>query len=191
MFLRDAGARRESMEKKLAVWLYSLEWARTDEPQPILDAGAQWLREHLPQPRRMTLCWGDARLPNMLFRDLRVVAVLDWEMAFVGDPEADLAWWLFLDWNHSDGYGIERLKGFPGRDETIARYQELTGTRVENLFFHEVFGAFRFGAIMARVAVIMREAGLPMPTEDFASNNPCTHRLADLLGLPRPDETRS
>ena len=39
---------------------------------------------------------------------------------------------------------------------------------------------------MARVATTMREAGLTMPSEDFASNNPCTRRLAYLLGLPQP-----
>ncbi|RMD84328.1 MAG: phosphotransferase family protein [Candidatus Dadabacteria bacterium] len=187
-FLGAPSNPREAMERELAVWLDYFEWARDEEPQPILEAGAAWLREHLPTPARMTLCWGDARLPNMLFRNLEVVAVLDWEMAFIGDPIADVAWWLFLDWNHSDGYSIPRLPGFPGREETLARYEELTGFRVENLHYYEVFGAFRFGAIMAKVAQIMREAGLPMPSEDFASNNPCTHRLADLLGLPRPGQ---
>ncbi len=185
-FLGDPSDPRDAMERELKVWLDYFEWARDEEPQPVLDAGAKWLQENLPTPARMTLCWGDARLPNMLFRDLEVVAVLDWEMAFIGDPIADLAWWLFLDWNHSDGYGIPRLEGFPSREETIARYEELTGTKVENLHYYEAFGAFRFGAIMAKMAQIMRAAGIPMPTEDFASNNPCTHRLADLLGLPRP-----
>jgi len=175
-----------AMDVQLDYWDGYFQWARTDESQPVLDAGLAWLRANRPQPTRTALCWGDSRLGNMLFRDFRVTAVLDWEMAFLGDPEADLAWWIFLDWNHSDGYGIPRLPGFPSREETVARYEALTGTRVANLHYYEAFASFRFGAIMARVATIMRAAGLPTPSDDFASNNPCTRRLAQLLGLPEP-----
>ena len=62
-----------------------------------------------------------------MFRDDRVVAVLDWEMAFLGDPEADLAWWCFLDWANNEGYGGPHLDGIPGKEETLARYAEITG----------------------------------------------------------------
>jgi aminoglycoside phosphotransferase (APT) family kinase protein len=187
-FLGDAWSPRAAMDAQLDYWADYFEWARTAERQPILDHSLQWLRRNRPTPARTALCWGDSRLGNMLFKDFEVTAVLDWEMAFLGDPEADLAWWLFLDWNHSEGYQIPRLEGFPTREETVARYQKLCGRRVENLFYYDVFAAFRFGAIMARVATIMRESGLPMPTEDFASNNPCTRRLSDLLELPAPGQ---
>jgi aminoglycoside phosphotransferase (APT) family kinase protein len=185
-FLGDAWSPRAAMDAQLDYWAGYFEWARTAEPQPILDHSLLWLRNNRPTPVRTALCWGDSRLGNMLFKDFEVTAVLDWEMAFLGDPEADLAWWLFLDWNHSEGYQIPRLEGFPARDETVARYERLSGRRIENLHYYDVFAAFRFGAVMARVATIMRENGLPMPTEDFASNNPCTRRLADLLDLPAP-----
>jgi len=185
-FLGTAGDPTAAMDAQLDYWRGYLEWARTDEPQPVLDAGLAWLEKHRPVPERIALCWGDSRLGNILFRNFEVEAVLDWEMAFLGDPEADLAWWLFLDWNHSDGYGIERLAGFPPRERTVARYEQLTGRPVENLEYYETFAAFRFGAIMARVATIMRESDLPMPSDDFASNNPCTRRLAELLGLAQP-----
>jgi aminoglycoside phosphotransferase (APT) family kinase protein len=185
-FLGTAANPTAAMDAQLDYWAGYFEWARTAEPQPILTHALAWLRRKRPAPERTTLCWGDSRLGNMLFDNFEVTAVLDWEMAFLGDPEADLAWWLFLDWNHSEGYQIPRLEGFPTREETVARYEKLTGRPVRNLFYHDVFAAFRFGAVMARVATIMRENGLPMPTEDFASNNPCTRRLADLLELPPP-----
>jgi aminoglycoside phosphotransferase (APT) family kinase protein len=175
-----------AMDAQLDYWDDYFQWARTDEPQPVLDAGIRYLRDERPTPARTALCWGDSRLGNMLFVDFECTAVLDWEMAFLGDPEADLAWFMFLDWNHSDGYGLQRLEGFPTRAETIARYEKITGAAVRNFDYYEAFAAFRFGAIMARVATTMREAGLPMPTEDFASNNPCTRRLAELLGMPPP-----
>ena len=54
-----------------------------------------WLRGRQPRddgPPRP--CWGDARIGNMIFRDGRCVAVLDWEMATLGPPQMDLGWFL-------------------------------------------------------------------------------------------------
>ena len=161
-----------------------LQWARGDEPQPILDAALVWLRENRYSPKRVTLCWGDARLPNLIFRDGKVVGVLDWEMAFLGDPEADLAWWLFLDWHHSEGNGTPRLEGFPGREETIRRYEELTGWQVEQLLYNEVLAGFRFGVIMVSIYRNMRERGVSLA----GATSPIIRRLASLLDLPLPTE---
>ena len=87
-----------------------LGWAEEDgEPQTVLRAAQLWLRENECETERVALCWGDSRLPNVIYRDGRIVGVLDWEMAFLGDPEADLAWWLFMDCFASGGYGVSRL----------------------------------------------------------------------------------
>jgi aminoglycoside phosphotransferase (APT) family kinase protein len=166
-----------------------LEWAEEDgEPQTVLRAAQGWLRENEPDSERVALCWGDSRLPNVIYRDGRIAGVLDWEMAFLGDPEADLAWWLFMDWFASGGYGVARLEGMPEREETVARYEELTGHSVRNLFFYEVFAGMRFGVIMVRVAAMMRLRGMPLPTPDFASNNPATRKVAEMLGLRPPGD---
>jgi len=180
------GPGTDALDRQLDYYERYLAWASEGTPQPVLEAALGWLRAHRFEPERIALCWGDARLPNLMFRDDRVVGVLDWEMAFLCDPEADLAWWLFMDWQGSEGYGIPRLSGFPGREETVRRYEELTGTKVRNLDWHEVFAAFRFGAIMVRVARHMTASGIPTPTADFEHDNPCTHRLAALLDLPAP-----
>ena len=89
-------------------------------------------------------------------------------------------------WATGPGYGVPRLDGLPGREETIARYEELTGRPVEHALWYEVFAAVRFGLIMARIALRMEEIGLPAPNPDFDLNNPNTQRLAVLLGLPPP-----
>lgn len=178
------------LDQQLAYYARYLEWVRRGRPQPILQAALAWLREHRYVPRRVGLCWGDARLPNLMFRDDAVVAVLDWEMAFLGDPEADLGWWILLDWAQSEGYGLPRLPGFPGPEETIRRYEEAVGWRVEHAAYQEVFAAFRFGVIMARIAGRVVELGMPTPTEDFETDNVCTQRLASLLGLPPPGAGR-
>ncbi len=185
-FLGVPGGGTDPLDRQIAYYEHYLEWARDGGEQPILTAALDWLKRNRFAPARVTLCWGDSRLPNMMFRDDAVVAVLDWEMAFLGDPEADLAWWLFLDWTSCDGYGFPRLEGFPTREETIARYEALTGTRVEHAFYYEVWAAFRFGVVLARVATRLKEIGAPLPNESFESNNVCTHALARLLDLPPP-----
>ena len=186
-FLGEPPGDVPAVRPQLEYYERMLEWAEEEgEPQPVLRAAQRWLREHECEAERVALCWGDSRLPNVIYRDGRVVGVLDWEMAFLGDPEADLAWWLFMDWFASGGYGVARLEGMPEREETVARYEELARRPVRNLFYNEVFAGMRFGVIMVRVAAMMRHRGLPLPVPDFASNNPATRKLAEMLDLPPP-----
>jgi aminoglycoside phosphotransferase (APT) family kinase protein len=186
-FLGVPGPGSDPLDRQLAYWEAYLRWMG-GPPQPILETALAWLRAHRYTPRRVSLCWGDSRLPNLLFRDDAVVGVLDWEMAFLGDPEADLGWWLFMDWASSEGYGFPRLAGLPDAGETVRRYEELTGVPVERPLYQDVFAGLRFGAIMARIAGRLREIGAPAPTEDFETNNVATQRLAAVLGLPPPGE---
>lgn len=174
------------LDRQLDYYQHFLGWIGGDTSQPILQAALGWLRAHRYTPARIALCWGDARLPNLIYRDGAVVGVLDWEMAFLGDPEADLGWWLFMDWHHSEGYGVPRLDGLPSRQETIARYEELAGRRVAHPLWQEVFAAVRFGIILVKVTRNIATAGFPPPAPDFETNNICTRRLAELLELPPP-----
>ena len=88
--------------------------------------------------------------------------------------------------------GVRRphLDGIPGKDETLARYAELTGHPVEHAHWHEVFAAFRYGVVLARVAIRMRAIGASLPSPDWEANNVCTQALARLLDLPPPGEER-
>ena len=168
-----------------------LNWVKGDEPQPILNAAIKWLRENRYTLERITLCWGDCRMPNTLYSpDVDVVAVLDWEFAYLGDPVSDLAWFLFLDWHHSDAYGISKLEGTPGKEETVRRYEELTGWKVENLFYNEVLAPLRLGVPLLKVYKNLKQMGVTILAEDAELNNPCTQRIASLLGLPAPGEKK-
>jgi aminoglycoside phosphotransferase (APT) family kinase protein len=159
-----------------------LDWAAQGRPHPASEAGLDWLEARAPaasEPR--ALCWGDARLGNMIFRDGRCVAVLDWEMVTLGNPAQDLAWWLFFDDHHSAGCGLPRLAGLPSAAETVARYEELAGRPVEHLAYYDVFAAFRFSVIMIRVAAQLADAGLLPPDSDFGASNICTRMLEERL----------
>jgi aminoglycoside phosphotransferase (APT) family kinase protein len=165
-----------------------LEWAARGEPQPTLEAALAWIREHDPKDERRTLVWGDARIGNIIFDGTRPAAVIDWEMVTLGSPEQDLAWTIFLDRHHSEGMGLPRLEGFPSFEETVARYEELSGHRVLNLDFWQVFAGFRFGVIMVRLAQQMAHYEVMTPEQGraFELDNMVTRLLAKLLGLPEP-----
>jgi putative sterol carrier protein len=165
-----------------------LNWMKEGDPQPTLEAGLEWLRDHRYAPEKVSVCWGDPRLPNTMYEEgtFDVVAILDWEMSFLGDPEADLAWFLFCDWQHSVGYGFPRTEGSPTREETIKRYEELTGYKVKNLFYQEVVAALYFGIVMAKIFKNFKKMGIAIPGNASEHNTVGHQRLAGLLNLPSP-----
>jgi aminoglycoside phosphotransferase (APT) family kinase protein len=178
----DAGPGASPLRAQLEDYRKFLDWAAGGRRHPASEAGLAWLEAHAPgPPEPRALCWGDARLGNMVFRDGRCVAVLDWEMVTLGNPAQDLAWWLFFDDHHGPGCGTPRLAGLPGAAETVARYEELAGRPVQHLAYYDVFAAFRFSVIMIRVAAQLADAGLLPPDSDFGANNICTRMLEERL----------
>jgi aminoglycoside phosphotransferase (APT) family kinase protein len=152
------------------------------QPKPLLERGLAWVRENAPGDEPVVLSWGDARVGNMIFDEaMQCVGVLDWEMAALGSPELDFAWFLFLDRHHHEGLGVERLEGFPSREASVARWQELTGFEAKHLFYYEVFAALRFGIIIARIAQQMIHYGVLPEDSTFETENPVAQLLAMLL----------
>ncbi len=153
-----------------------------DAPVPL--AALEWLRGHPPPERGpSSLLWGDARLGNIIFAGVRPAAVLDWEMAGLGPPEIDLAWYLYLDRHLSAGIGATRLPGLPDRAETVARYEELTGRQVRQLDYYEVFAGFRFCLITARLVRLATDSGVLPHGADFPLHRNATRLLARTIGL--------
>jgi aminoglycoside phosphotransferase (APT) family kinase protein/putative sterol carrier protein len=190
-FLGAPGGGTDPVDRQLSYWTRYFGWIKDDpsEKHPVLEEALRWLGDHRYAPERVSLCWGDARMGNTLYRQpgYGVVAALDWEMAFLGDPEADLAWFIFIDRYLHEEYSLPRLEGTPGEEETIRHYEEFTGWKVKNYFFNEVFSVMRFGMILVSVLKKMRGQGVPIE-EEMLRNNFCTRRLAELLGLEAPGE---
>ena len=109
------------------------------EPHPAIEYGLAWVRERLPEPAERTFVHGDFRLGNLAVAD-RLVAVLDWEFAHVGDPVEDVSWPLVRAWRF--GADERRLGGVGDVEPYLDRYNELTGRNVtlEELQVWEVFG---------------------------------------------------
>jgi aminoglycoside phosphotransferase (APT) family kinase protein len=187
-FLDQRAPGESHFRRQLAYYERYLEWAARGLPQPTIEAALRWLREHEPDDPRTVLLWGDARIGNVIFAGTRPAAVLDWEMVTLGSPEEDFAWTIFLDRHHSEGIGVPRLEGFPSYEETVARYQALTGFQVRELHFWQVFAGFRFAVIMARIAqqMVHYQVMTPEQGRQFELDNTVTRMLAALLELPPP-----
>ena len=174
------------LRQRLAYYEHYLDWAYFGSV-PVAQAAIAWLHENRPaEDRDPVLLWGDSRIGNIIFRGGRAAAVLDWEMATLGQPEEDLAWFLLLDRHHSEGCGVDRLPGFPGAAHTVDRYQQLTGRTLAHMDYYEVLSAMKFAVVMARIGQLFIHYELVAPDNDFPYNNTATQLLAKILGLPPP-----
>jgi aminoglycoside phosphotransferase (APT) family kinase protein len=162
---------------ELAYWDDYLQWSSGGEPIPALVDALGWCRAHVPwrPDPPMVLRWGDVRLGNIVFGDdLKPRAILDWDMAAIGVPEHDVAWFTMLDFVIST-FAQRRVDGFPDRAGLIERYDTLAPNALEHLDWYETFALVRSTAILARIGYLTRVAGHEpaMPVESSA--------LVDLL----------
>ncbi|GHC58158.1 phosphotransferase family protein [Streptomyces cinnamoneus] len=152
------------MRRQFGACMAHLEFYGVQD-DPVVLRAADWLRDHRPEePGPPRLLWGDARIGNIIYSGHTPVALLDWEMATLGAPESDLAWYLFTDRYLSEGLGLPRLPGLPGRRETVATYASLLGRPLRDFASYEVFAAFRFSLITSRVTRLMTGTGIQWPS---------------------------
>jgi aminoglycoside phosphotransferase (APT) family kinase protein len=183
-----AGAKEQpGIDHQLAYYRRFLDWANEGPAVPFLESVWSWLVEHKPdETGDLVLSWGDSRIGNVIWDDFRAAAVLDWEMATLGQPEMDLGWWLYFDRQFSEGLGVPHPAGFGSREETIGRYSDLLGRPMHDLFYYEIFSGFRFAVVMLRLSdLLVGSDVLPMDS-DMRTNNIATQLLATMLELPPP-----
>ena len=104
-------------------------------------------------------------------RPAAIIGVLDWEMARLGDPVQDLAWWLASDRCFSEGLELARLPGFPGKDETIARWEQSTGREAASFDYYTILALTRFSMNMARVGQYMKKIEIIDEENEFDYEN--------------------
>jgi aminoglycoside phosphotransferase (APT) family kinase protein len=149
------------VERQVRGWGDRWTRARTED-LPEMDRVIEWLYRSLPPSREATLVHNDYKLDNvMLARSAeRVTAVLDWEMATVGDPLADLGLSLcYWTWANiaaqESGHGPTRTitmqPGWYARDEFLQRYAERTGRSIDAIRYYEVLGIFKLAVILQQI----------------------------------------
>lgn len=112
-----------------------------DTPQPMIDYVARWLMENLPEQHDTALVHNDFRNGNFMLSPDGIVAVLDWEVAHVGDPMRDLGWMCTNSWRFG---ASDPVGGFGQYEDMFKGYEDESGKTVdpEHVKFWEVFGSF-------------------------------------------------
>ena len=121
----------------------------------------QWLETHCPEDSQLCLIHNDYRLDNVVLdpkQPKKILGVLDWEMATIGDPLMDLgnslAYWI----EAKDDFFIKRMRRQPShlpgmltREESIAYYAQKMGIEVHDFSFYRVYGLFRLAGIVQQI----------------------------------------
>ncbi len=158
--LADLGRGPGYVQRQVDGWSRRYRAARTRNV-PSFERVMSWLAANQPPDVSMCLIHNDFRLDNVVLSEdatLRVLGVLDWEMATVGDPLMDLgsamAYWVQAD----DDWVFKKFRrqptnepGMPTRAEVVRHYTHARGLSADAWAFYEVFGLFRLAAIVQQI----------------------------------------
>ncbi len=148
------------VERQVRGWRERWQRAKTSEVAAI-ESVVEWLEKRIPAPQRAALVHNDYKLDNVMLAAEdpgRVVAVLDWEMATLGDPLVDLGL-LLCYWSEARDPearrdSISAVTAQPGwytRDEVRRRYAERSGLDLSDIVFYEVFALFKVAVVLQQI----------------------------------------
>ncbi len=114
------------------------------QPHPAFELAFRWLADHRPSGTGRTVVHGDFRNGNLLVSPCGLVAVLDWELAHLGDPLEDLGWLCVRSWRFG---ATPRVGGFGTVDDLVAAYEAASSTQVDRAALHwwELLGTLKWG----------------------------------------------
>ena len=129
---------------QLSFWRATLD--RLDQPRPAFEIALRWLDANRPAAPRRAVVHGDFRLGNLIVDANGLAAVLDWELAHVGDPLEDLGWLCVKAWRFG---GALPVAGLGEYEELIAAYEAANGVAVDRGALHwwETLGTLKWGVI--------------------------------------------
>lgn len=144
---------KSPLQQQLDYWQGYHDWALDGACQETCQSALDWLAANQPADEPTVLCWGDSRLGNIIFSESldTVAAVLDWEMAVLGNPVQDLAWFNYLDSTFAEGLGMPRLPGLPSYEETVEQWERETGLKADNYDYYLIFAGMRYGLLLSRI----------------------------------------
>ncbi len=158
--LADFGKPQGYVERQVTGWTERYARARTDDV-PDMERLAGWLASHLPPDRPGAIIHNDFKYDNVVLdpaATTKVRAVLDWEMATLGDPISDLgmtlAYWFEPGEAEMVGpaaFGPTALPGNLTREEIVQRYATRSGRAVDDVVFEYVLGLFKVAVIAQQI----------------------------------------
>lgn len=158
--LADLGRGGGYVERQIGGWAKRYRAVRTRNV-PSFEKVIRWLEENRPPDVRSCLIHNDWRLDNVVLDSddpQKIIGVLDWEMATIGDPLMELgcamAYWI-EDGDDRIAHAFRRqptnLPGMLKRREVVELYSQLSGLPVENWSFYEAYGLFRLAGIIQQI----------------------------------------
>ena len=130
------------------------------DPHPALELAFRWLAPRRPAPARLAVVHGDFRIGNVIFGPEGLRAVLDWELAHVGDPMEDLGWLCVRSWRF--GADDRPVGGLGARAPFLAAYAAAAGTPPDPaaVRWWEVFGNLKWAVICIMQARTFLDGGV-------------------------------
>ena len=166
-FVSNPAADGSQLTSTLDYWEQHYKNSCGGNPLSLMIEAMAWLRANAPVENQLSLLWGDSRHGNMLFDDdQNCIGIVDWELASLGDPLHDLAYWTY---NHDHFvYASENgaLTGWPTLDETIDAYQKASGIAVDGkvLQYYRIVVGYWIICTMSQAIAIKKEVG-QLPAE--------------------------
>jgi aminoglycoside phosphotransferase (APT) family kinase protein len=161
-----------------------------DEARPALELALRWLEDHRPPPGPVRVVHGDFRMGNLLVDEEGLTAVLDWELAHLGDPLEDLGWLCVRAWRFG---GDGEVGGVGDLDDLLAAYGDTAGTTVdpEAVRWWIVAGTLTWGLISAVQARRHLDGHVRSVELATIGRRVCEteYDLLQLLGAPEPDRS--
>jgi aminoglycoside phosphotransferase (APT) family kinase protein len=158
--VRELGKPEGYVERQVRGWTDRWDRAKTEEVAEM-DRVVKWLAARMPAPLAPSLIHNDYKLDNIMLAagaPGRVEAVLDWEMATLGDPLSDfgltLCYWTWATEAEVRVAGIPALTSGPGwftRDELVEQYASRTGRDMTHIGYYEVLGVFKLAVIIQQI----------------------------------------
>lgn len=160
--LAEFGRPEGYVTRQVEGWTRRYGKAKTDEIN-AMEAVAAWLAEHMPPEAGAALIHNDYKYDNVAFDPDTldrgdVVAVLDWEMATVGDPMMDLGTTLGYWVDPDDApelrmlpFGPTSLEGNLTRAQVAERYAERAGRSLDHVLFYYVYALFKVAVILQQI----------------------------------------
>jgi aminoglycoside phosphotransferase (APT) family kinase protein len=142
-------------ERQVDRWLAHLA-AVQFRPLPGIDEAAAWLRAHRPRSYRPGVMHGDYQFANVMYRHgapARLAAIVDWEMATIGDPLLDLGWVIngWPDDTSAAGGGTVSYvdyAGMPSKQELLAYYEKESGRPVDEIDYYVILARFKLAIVL-------------------------------------------
>ncbi|WP_421935333.1 phosphotransferase family protein [Phenylobacterium sp.] len=162
---------------------YEEVYRATGAQRPILELAFQYLRRHVPDPVEPVLLHGDFRNGNIMFDPEKgVAAILDWELAHLGDPAEDMGWICTNSWRF--GRPDRPVGGFGEYADLLAGYASAGGQAIDlpRVRFWQMLGSLRWGVMCLTMYLSWRD-GVTKSVERPMIGRRVSETEADLVVL--------